>query len=86
MRLLQFSPIPAVSSGRKEKLWREFFSDPSQWWDHRSGKVKLIMTSVEIFFVNGESQNCFVIIAWWSTQVVQTCNGLHFLIWISGHR
>jgi hypothetical protein len=47
MRLLQFSPIPAVSSGHKEKLWREFFSDPSQWWDHRSGKVKLIMISVE---------------------------------------
>jgi hypothetical protein len=23
-----------------EKLWREFFSDPSQWWDHRSEKVK----------------------------------------------
>jgi hypothetical protein len=22
-----------------EKLWREFFSDPSQWWDHRSEKV-----------------------------------------------
>jgi hypothetical protein len=29
--------------GRKrlvERLWREFFSDPSQWWDHRSAKVK----------------------------------------------
>jgi hypothetical protein len=23
-----------------EQLWREFFSDPSQWWDHRSEKVK----------------------------------------------
>ncbi|KAJ7570944.1 hypothetical protein O6H91_01G141200 [Diphasiastrum complanatum] len=22
-----------------ENLWREFFSDPSQWWDHRSEKV-----------------------------------------------
>ncbi|CAM6073937.1 unnamed protein product [Sphagnum tenellum] len=22
-----------------EKLWREFFSDPSQWWDHRSEKA-----------------------------------------------
>jgi hypothetical protein len=25
--------------GDVEKLWREFFSDPSQWWDHRSEKV-----------------------------------------------
>ncbi len=23
-----------------ERLWWEFFSDPSQWWDHRSAKVK----------------------------------------------
>lgn len=22
-----------------EKLWRDFFSDPSQWWDHRAEKV-----------------------------------------------
>jgi pentatricopeptide repeat protein len=22
-----------------EKLWQEFFSDPSQWWDHRSEKL-----------------------------------------------
>jgi hypothetical protein len=22
-----------------EKLWQEFFLDPSQWWDHRSEKV-----------------------------------------------
>jgi pentatricopeptide repeat protein len=22
-----------------EKLWQEFFSDPSQWWDYRSQKV-----------------------------------------------
>ncbi|CAK9870037.1 unnamed protein product [Sphagnum jensenii] len=25
--------------GQREKLWREFFSDPSQWWDHRSEKM-----------------------------------------------
>jgi hypothetical protein len=80
MRLLQFSPILAVSLGHKEKLWWEFFLDPSQWWDHRSRKVKLIMIYVEIFFINGESQNSFVIIAWWFTQVVHTCNRLHFLI------
>jgi hypothetical protein len=23
-----------------EKLWLEFFSDPSQWWDHSIEKVK----------------------------------------------
>ncbi len=22
-----------------EKLWQKLFSDPSQWWDHRSEKV-----------------------------------------------
>ncbi len=25
--------------GQREKLWREFFLDPSQCWDHRSEKV-----------------------------------------------
>ncbi|KAH8958034.1 hypothetical protein BDL97_07G123400 [Sphagnum fallax] len=25
--------------GQKEKLWREFFTDPSQWWDHRPEKA-----------------------------------------------
>jgi len=29
----------AVAANKKEKRWREFFSDPSQWWDHRSEKV-----------------------------------------------
>jgi hypothetical protein len=37
--LLSFSPVPVVHAARNEKLWREFFSDPSQWWDHRSEKV-----------------------------------------------
>jgi hypothetical protein len=34
--------LRSPSGGQKrvvEKLWREFFSDPSQWWDHRSEKV-----------------------------------------------
>jgi hypothetical protein len=31
-----FSAIPG---GRREKLWREFFLDPLQWWDHRPEKV-----------------------------------------------
>jgi len=26
-------------AGQREKLWREFFLDPSQWWDHRSEKT-----------------------------------------------
>jgi len=28
-----------LREGQKEKLWREFFLDPSQWWDHRSEKA-----------------------------------------------
>jgi hypothetical protein len=28
-----------VPAGQREKLWRKFFLDPSQWWDHRSEKV-----------------------------------------------
>jgi len=34
--------LRSSSGGQKrivEKLWREFFSDPSQWWDHRSEKA-----------------------------------------------
>lgn len=35
-----FSGNNSSSRRRKtvEQLWREFFSDPSQWWDHRSEK------------------------------------------------
>jgi hypothetical protein len=29
----------AVPAGQREILWRKFFLDPSQWWDHRSEKV-----------------------------------------------
>ncbi len=29
----------AVPARQREKLWREFFLDPTQWWDHRSEKV-----------------------------------------------
>jgi hypothetical protein len=28
-----------------EKFWREFFADPSQWWDHWSGKVPELFTT-----------------------------------------
>ncbi|KAH8939546.1 hypothetical protein BDL97_15G042500 [Sphagnum fallax] len=31
--------LRAVAAGRIEKLWRQFFSDPSQWWDCRPEKV-----------------------------------------------
>jgi hypothetical protein len=37
--VVHLSPVPAFHTGKKEKLWQEFFSDPSQWWDHRSDKV-----------------------------------------------
>jgi hypothetical protein len=29
----------AVPGGHTEKLWREFFVDPSHWWDHRLENV-----------------------------------------------
>jgi hypothetical protein len=39
------SAVPVVC-GRPEKdcreSWLEFFSDPSQWWDHRTAKVNEI--------------------------------------------
>jgi hypothetical protein len=35
--LLWFMAGPNVVA---EKLWLEFFSDPSQWWDHSVEKVK----------------------------------------------
>jgi hypothetical protein len=35
--LLWFMAGPNVVA---EKLWLEFFSDPSQWWDHSIEKVK----------------------------------------------
>lgn len=48
-----------------EERWREFFADPSQWWDHRSEKVirlpkpesakdfngSLLALSIELFLV-----------------------------------
>ncbi|KAH8934384.1 hypothetical protein BDL97_18G080500 [Sphagnum fallax] len=39
-RTLASGPRP-TSAGGKEKLWQEFFSDPLQWWDHRSDKVNV---------------------------------------------
>ncbi|CAK9211630.1 unnamed protein product [Sphagnum troendelagicum] len=39
-RTLASGPRP-TSAGGKEKLWEEFFSDPLQWWDHRSDKVNV---------------------------------------------
>ncbi len=32
----RFSPAPG---GQRQKLWRDFFLDPSNWWDHRSEEV-----------------------------------------------
>ncbi|CAM6040640.1 unnamed protein product [Sphagnum compactum] len=39
-RTLAYGPRP-TAAGEKEKLWQEFFSDPSQWWDHRLDKVNV---------------------------------------------
>jgi hypothetical protein len=44
--------LNAVPAGQREKLWQEFFLDPSQWWDHRSGKVTEIQ-SCQSLHVNG---------------------------------
>ncbi|KAJ7551987.1 hypothetical protein O6H91_06G037400 [Diphasiastrum complanatum] len=33
----KFHP-PSVEEESVEKLWQEFFSDPSKWWDHRFNK------------------------------------------------
>jgi hypothetical protein len=38
---LVFLPNTKDPRGQREKLWREFFSDPSQWWDHRTEKVNV---------------------------------------------
>ncbi len=49
---VRFSPPPpkargvVAAAGRRivvEKLWRELFSDPSQWWDNRLEKVKCVL-------------------------------------------
>ncbi len=37
--VVHLSSVPVIHTGGKEKLWQEFFSDPLQWWDHRSDKV-----------------------------------------------
>jgi hypothetical protein len=34
-----FSSCWLCAGNKREKLWQEFFSDPSQWWDNRFGKV-----------------------------------------------
>jgi hypothetical protein len=34
-----FNQVAVVPADPKEKLWQEFFSDPSQWWDYRLEKV-----------------------------------------------
>ncbi len=38
----------AVAADKKQKRWREFLSDPSQWWDHRSEKVVNMTAAVTI--------------------------------------
>jgi hypothetical protein len=34
-----FSSCWLCAGNKREKLWQEFFSDPSQWWDNRFKKV-----------------------------------------------
>ncbi|CAM6092735.1 unnamed protein product [Calypogeia fissa] len=59
------APAPAPLSGQSrrtvEELWREFFSDPSQWWDHRLEKGSLRYPDFkhkktrEALWINGKS-------------------------------
>jgi hypothetical protein len=37
-------PVPTtrVPGSQREKLWREFFSNPLEWWDGRHEKVIVI--------------------------------------------
>jgi hypothetical protein len=54
-----FQPVPALSffvpADRRKVIkerWREFFANPSQWWDHRLEKVKQkIVAVIRIAFV-----------------------------------
>ncbi len=34
-----FEPAPTVSGEQRERLWREFFAEHSQWWNGRPEKV-----------------------------------------------
>jgi hypothetical protein len=60
---------------QREKLWREFFLDPSQWWDHRSEKVSERQTS-QSSHVNGAIacvSVSLVALSW-----LLSCPGLNF--------
>jgi hypothetical protein len=50
--------VCAVPGGEREKLWRDFFSDPSQWWDHRPEKVTECQ-SCQSSHVNGRIGSCW---------------------------
>jgi len=45
-----------------EKLWREFFSDPSQWWDNRTEKVNGI-TFITSLLVDAENSSYSYIVS-----------------------
>jgi hypothetical protein len=53
--------VTAVYAGQREKLWRKFFSDPSQWWDNRPEKVNNFCPNFLMEDVNMVSS---VITAW----------------------
>ncbi len=36
-----------------DKLWQQFFSDPSEWWDHRPEKVNEMVTIKMLSVVQG---------------------------------
>ncbi len=56
----------AVPGGHTEKLWREFFVDPSRWWDHRPEKVTEHHScqSSRVKVVTSPMSLCAI--AWWT--------------------
>jgi hypothetical protein len=50
-------PQPPQQQQAREKFWLEFFSDPSQWWDHRTAKVNEINFFM-ISLLSRKSQHC----------------------------
>ena len=42
-----------MSSKETESLWREFFRDPSQFWDNRNDKVRInLVVCVCVVYIN----------------------------------
>jgi len=38
---MKYVPVEAGEAQTIEKVWEEYFADPSHWWDNRVHKVSL---------------------------------------------